>query len=378
MRRCGFRVGSDSSRQIIQFKRAAGAFNHIKRAAGAINQFKRAAGAFNKMKHILPLLTFAIFFAACTGNKRAETATAQNALPAFSPDSAMACVVAQCDFGARVPGSEAHRLCGDYIAARFAAYGLTVSEQTADLKAWDGNTLPMRNIIASLNPGAEGRILVTAHWDSRPWSDNDPNAANHTTPVLAANDGASGVAVMVELARVLAAYCRDSVQCGGIAAGEWGVDFVCFDCEDYGKTHSDDEATDETWAMGSNYWSLNPHRSGYTAGWGVNLDMVGGRGSVFRPEGFSRHYAPHIVWRLWDRAVQLGLARFFPTNDRGYIIDDHVGPNRNLHIPTVDIIGCENDNHPSTWHTVTDTPQNIDPAVMAAVGKVLLSMIINQ
>ena len=161
----------------------------------------------------------------------------------FQADSAYAHVEAQCAFGPRVPDSEAHRACADYIVNRFKQYGLQVTEQKADLKAWDGKVLHSRNIIAAYRPEATERILLCAHWDSRPWADADPDSANHRKPVMAANDGASGVAVLLELARLMP-QLNPAV----------GVDFICFDSEDYGAPYwAEDKAPHDgsDWCLGS-------------------------------------------------------------------------------------------------------------------------------
>ena len=324
-------------------------------------------------KTLYTLLLLAL--ASCGGEKKpADTSRELAPAPEFCADSAMACIRRQCEFGPRIPGTEAHRQCARYITSRFAAYGLQVQAQEATLTAWNGDRLPMTNIVASLNPETEMRLLVTAHWDSRPWADNDPDPANHRTPVLAANDGASGVAVMLEMARVLSAHPLD-----------WGIDFVCFDCEDYGMAQwaddTDDDSRGETWCLGSRTWAMNPHRDAYTALSGINLDMVGGRGSVFLREGVSRHYAPDLVERVWGIAAQLGYASFFPTGNGGYVTDDHVPVNQILGIPTIDILPhyahCQASSFGPTWHTVNDTPDNIDPAVLKAVGQVVTTYLCN-
>ena len=176
-----------------------------------------------------------------TNSKESQTAQAVVG-PEFVADSAYAYCKAQCDFGPRTMNSEAHERCGKWIADKFREFGLEVTEQKADLKAFDGTTLKATNIIASHNTTAKERILVCAHWDSRPWADNDPDSANWRKPVVGANDGASGVAVMLELARLIAK--SDSLAVG--------VDFVCFDAEDWGVPQWSDAADNgNSWALES-------------------------------------------------------------------------------------------------------------------------------
>ena len=297
--------------------------------------------------------------------------------PDFAADSAMSYIQAQCDFGPRVPGSAAHEACGDWIAAKFRQLGATVAEQRTELRGYDGQLMPCRNITASMFPDHPDRILITAHWDSRAWADNDPDEANHRTPVMAANDGASGVAVMMEIARALASQ---ELVCG--------VDFVCFDLEDQGTPQwaedqvNDDELVDEGdyWCLGSRYWAETAFATGYTARYGINLDMVGGRGARFEMESYSLYYATPLVNMVWHLAEQLGYGEFFPQRKSGYVTDDHVPVNQLAHIPAIDIIPHQTDGRSSfgpTWHTVNDTPEAIDPAVLKAVGQTLLQLLYN-
>ena len=313
----------------------------------------------------------------CTGRTKPSATADTIALapaPAFVADSAMAYVVAQCDFGARVPGSAAHDACGDWIAKKFASFGAEVSELRTTLKGYDGQPLPCRNIQARLNPDATDRILITAHWDSRAWADNDRTPANRHTPVLAANDGASGVAVMLEMARLISETGLN-----------YGVDFVCFDLEDQGTpqwAEDNGEGDEETgfWCLGSNYWAEQAFAVGYRSRFAINLDMVGGRDSRFLMEGFSKRYGQTLVNMIWHLAEQLGFGTYFPLRSSGYVTDDHLPINRIAGIPAIDIIPNIDSPRSSfgpTWHTIDDTPENIDPEVMRAVGQTLLQLIYN-
>lgn len=329
-----------------------------------------------KAKYLIFYILYFIFnilLTACTGSTSRGTGADTIVLapaPAFVADSAMAYVSAQCAFGPRVPGTEPHRLCGDWIAARFSSFGAEVSELTTTVQGFDGNDLPCRNIQARLNPEAVDRILITAHWDSRAWADNDPDDALHHTPVTAANDGASGVAVMLELARVISQ--------NGLS---YGIDFVCFDVEDQGTPEwADNDSDEDFWCLGSRYWAEQAFAVGYQARFAVNLDMVGGRGSRFAMEGFSRRYASTLTDLVWHLAQQLGFAEYFPLREGGYVTDDHLPVNTIAHIPAIDIIPHVDGARSSfghTWHTTADTPENIDPAVMHAVGQTLLQLIYN-
>lgn len=292
--------------------------------------------------------------------------------PIFDAEQAYTFVKEQCDFGPRVPNSEAHRNCGNYLTERFEAFGCTVTSQFADLKAFDGTTLKSRNIIASVNPEAAQRILLCAHWDSRPWADNDPDPANHRTAIAGANDGASGVAVMMEIAR--------QIQQNPVKIG---IDFICFDAEDYGRPQweTDEESDEIFWCLGSQYWAANPHVKNYKARFGILMDMVGGRGNAFAQEMVSLYYAPQVVNNVWNTAHQLGYGDYFPKRQGGYLVDDHVPVNQIACIPCIDIVPHHEDG-PSTfgptWHTVNDTPENIDPLVLKAVGQTVMQVIYNE
>ncbi len=300
------------------------------------------------------------------GTGSAETETTLSDVK-FNADSAYRFVEEQCAFGPRVPNSEAHRLCGDYIVQTFKNYGLSVEEQRTEVKGWDGEKLNCRNIIASYKPGAMARIAIAAHWDCRPWADNDPDSANHRKPVMGANDGASGVAVMLEVARLLSELNP-----------KVGIDFICFDVEDYGAPDwgtADDEGRD--WCLGSQYWMQQAVAKGYTARYGVLLDMVGGKDARFCHEGFSLHYARRIVNRIWQTAEKVGAGTLFPQQDGSYATDDHIWMNA-AGIPTVDIIPYVEDaqsNFGDTWHTIYDTPENISSETLRLVGQTLVQLI---
>ncbi len=318
------------------------------------------------------LLAFTLF-PSC-GNKTQKNegpdTIALSKAPLFVADSAMAYVQAQCDFGPRVPGSTAHDACGNWMIAKFKKFGAEVSELRTTLNGYDGQPMPCRNIQARMNPEAADRILITAHWDSRAWADNDPNPANHHTPVMAANDGASGIAVMLEMARVIQ---QNKLN--------YGIDFVCFDLEDQGTPQWAESNEDENfWCLGSKYWAEQAYAVGYHARYGINLDMVGGRGAQFAMEGFSKQYASPIVSMIWHLAEQLGFGTYFPLREGGYVTDDHLPVNRILRIPCIDIIPYiegGNSSFGPTWHTVQDTPENIDPEVLHAVGQTLIQLIYN-
>ena len=327
-----------------------------------------------------------------------NSVTAQPVGPTFSADSAYAFCEQQCAFGPRTMNSQAHEDCGQWIMQKFASYGLQVTPQQALLKGYDGTMLRATNIIASYRPELTDRILICAHWDSRPWADNDPDESNWHKPVLAANDGASGVAVMLELARLLSLqFTVDSLQMITSAADQpqdistvnrkpstvnqtLGIDFLCFDAEDWGVPQWDDAPdSSESWALGAQYWSANPHVDGYKARYGILLDMVGGQGAQFYQEQLSLHYARNIVDRVWRASRTVGFGSFFPTKEGGGITDDHLPVNRVAKIPCIDIIpyypDCTQSSFGPTWHTVNDDMAHIDRNTLQAVGQTLVQVL---
>ena len=201
----------------------------------------------------------------------------------FSADSAYSNVARQVAFGPRVPGTDAHRQCGDWLAAKLKEYGAEVSEQTAKATTFDGNVIPMRNVFARINPDAERRVLLLAHWDTRPWADHDPDPANRDKPIDGANDGASGTGVLLEIARV----------CSGMN-GDKGIDILLCDAEDWGA-----ENNDESWALGARHFAQNPPIEGYAPDAAILLDMVGTPGATFMREYFSQLANPALADAIW-------------------------------------------------------------------------------
>lgn len=320
-------------------------------------------------KAILFYIVAGLCLFGCGNTKKSATETMkteQPVGPAFSADSALLYCQQQCDFGPRTMNSEAHEGCAQWIADKFRQAGMQVSLQQATLTGYDGTPLQATNIIASYRPEQKERIMLCAHWDSRPWADNDPDEANHKKPVLAANDGASGVAVMLEIARLL--------DC------EIGIDFVCFDAEDWGVPQwADYKGNDgDTWALGAQYWSTH-HHDGHKPRFGILLDMVGGQGARFYQEGVSLYYAPDIVRRVWAAAETVGFGSYFPNEEGGQITDDHVPVNQKAGIPCIDIIphypDCAQSSFGPTWHTVKDDMEHLDKNTLQAVGQTLIQVI---
>ena len=313
-----------------------------------------------------------MFLAACGfTSQKAESTTvkvAERVVPIFDPDSVYEYVKAQCDFGPRVPGSEAHAACLTYFVEQFSRFGAdTVIVQEGESVIYDGTKMPIRNVIASYGVGKPNRVMICAHWDSRPFADNDINPDNRRKPIIGANDGASGVGVILELARQL-----------GLKDAAMGVDLILFDLEDLGAPDwASTTLSDGGWALGSKYWASRPHVPGYQAQFAILLDMVGAQGAQFYREYFSDRYASWVLDRVWSKAADLGLSNVFVNQQGGAVTDDHVNVLR-AGIPCIDIIQFQRDTESGFgdyWHTQNDDMRNIDRATLDAVGRVLLEII---
>ena len=312
------------------------------------------------------------FLSACSfashSEKTKQDDTIVRVVPTFNPDSAYQYVKAQCDFGPRVPGTEAHTACLQYFVEQFSRFGAdTVIVQEGESMIYDGTKMPIRNVVVSYGLGKPNRVMICAHWDSRPFADNDINPDNRRKAIIGANDGASGVGVMMELARQL-----------GQKNAAIGVDLILFDLEDWGAPDwEQSKLSDGGWALGSKYWASRPHIPGYQAQFAILLDMVGAQGAQFYREYFSDQYASWVVDRVWNKAADLGLGHVFVNQRGGGVTDDHINVNR-AGIPCIDIIQFQTDTETGFgdyWHTHNDDMRNIDPLTLDAVGRVLMEII---
>ncbi len=336
--------------------------------------------------HFFLALALLLAVSACREKPKQSDATqtaeqpAQVAAPAFNADSAYAYIDKQVAFGPRVPNTPAHVDAGNYLVAKLKQFGCTVTEQNFVATTWDGKKLNARNIIGSINPQATKRILLASHWDSRPHADNDPDAADQDKPVTAANDGASGVGVLLELARTI----QEAQQKPGV-----GIDIIFFDAEDWGsgeKVKNDFETASGNqydylgFCLGSRYWAKNLHKPGYSAYYGILLDMVGAKGATFAKEGHSMQFAPTVVNNVWQTASQLGYSQYFVDTPGSAIVDDHVAPNTIAKIPMIDIIHTNigTGGFFPAWHTAEDDMSNIDRATLKAVGQTVLQVLYNE
>lgn len=316
------------------------------------------------------LLLLALIFISCNGQTQQETfidvpkdvnKTVER--PTFSSDSAFGFIEYQVELGPRVPGSEAHQECASWLAETLERLGAEVQTQTTTLMTAEQKSVPCYNVIGSYNPESKQRILLAAHWDTRPWADQDEIDTDQ--PILGANDGASGVGVLLEVARQIQNKSLDI-----------GIDIIFFDVEDSGLPQVRD-----SYCLGSQYWGKNPHIKDYYAQNGILLDMVGAQHATFGLEENSRKINSSLQQEVWELAHQLGHGRYFVYRNTPAIIDDHYYVYKHRQIPMIDII-----QHDATtltgfgdyWHTHADNLDVIDKNTLQAVGETVLATILRK
>jgi Zn-dependent M28 family amino/carboxypeptidase len=290
-------------------------------------------------------------------------------VPNFNSDSAYFFVEQQVNFGPRVISSKAWDNCSKYLTSKLESYNAKVIVQQAPITTYDQKKHTIRNIIGSYSPEKNNRIALFAHWDSRHVADYD--TINTSKPILGANDGGSGVGVLLEIARNL-----------NLKNPKIGIDIIFFDAEDYGQPeNSKFPNMNDSWCLGSQHWSKNPHKQNYFAKYGILLDMVGGKDAEFWQEGISSYYASNIIKKVWDVAHNIGYSNFFIYKNSPQIMDDHYYVNTIAGIPTIDIIEYDpfsKTNFNKHWHTHADNMNNVDRKTLKAVGQTVMNVIYSE
>jgi glutaminyl-peptide cyclotransferase len=328
--------------------------------------------------HVRPIfVAFAIALLSCNTEKKDNSKGEKPArtlnVPAFNADSAFAFVKKQVDFGPRIPNSPAHKAAGDYLVQSLKQYGAQVQVQEFKQETFDAQSLNLRNIIGSFNPEKSRRILLAAHWDTRPYSDKDKEKPS--APFQGANDGASGVGVLLEIARLIKTSSAPDV----------GIDIIFFDGEDWGERVNQEDVPlrddlRDWWCLGSQYWAKNKHKPNYSAYFGILVDMVGAKNAQFHREGYSLEYAPGIVDKVWAAAGKLGYSHVFIKGNQAGITDDHVFVNELAKIPMIDIvqfepgIGYFGEFH----HTQKDNIELIGKETLKAVGQTVMQVVYSE
>lgn len=277
-------------------------------------------------------------------------------IPAVDGDNLYASVEKQLSFGHRIPGTPEHLACKDWIVNTMKSYGATVSEQVFKASFFNVVDADAFNIIASINPDHKNRVLLAAHWDSRMVAEKDADKSMQDKPIMGADDGGSGVAALIEIARVISENPIDM-----------GVDFIFFDAEDNGVSGGNGG-----WCLGSKYWSKTKHDPGYSAKFGILLDMIGSKGAVFPKEAISQSYAKKYQDKIWQLAQRMGYSDYFVDTRVGAIEDDHKYVNE-AGIPMLDIINYSptTNNFAHYHHTHKDDISVIDKRTLRVVTQVV-------
>jgi len=322
------------------------------------------------MKNIFIICLFFIVFIACNQPIKVEVddrpqPTFKAISPAFNQDSAYAYLQAQVNFGPRVPGSIAHAKCATYFTQKLNSFGLKVITQSGGVSTFDGKTFQLKNIIASYNPDAKKRILLLTHWDCRPFADED--IVDIEKPIDGADDGASGSATLLEIARNISASKLNI-----------GVDFFFSDLEDYGQPNNSAlPKMQDSWCLGTQYWAAHPHTPNYKAQYGVLLDMVGAKNAVFPKEGTSLFYAAGVQDNVWQMASNLGYSSYFVYSETGQTTDDHLYVNKIANIPCIDIVHMnpETGTYGTHHHKHADNISIIDKNTLKMVGQTVMEVL---
>jgi glutaminyl-peptide cyclotransferase len=308
------------------------------------------------------LLIVALVIGLCACGSTSQTRTpaskpSKQSQTGFDGETAFSYLTQQTRFGPRGPGLAGHDRCLSFLQSELRKFADKIESQPFVSTLPDGKRYALTNLIASFNTRSARRIVLSAHWDTRLWADQDPDKNNRNKPLLGANDGASGVAVLLEIARQLR-----------IKPLPIGVDLVFFDGEDLGKT-----GHPETFSAGSKYFTAHLP-AGYRPEFGINIDMVGDRILTIRREQNSERLAPEVQDLVFRTAKTLGVFQFIDSPGEE-ITDDHL-PLNGAGIPTVDLIDFSYpDDGTSYWHTLADAPDKCSPESLAAVGKVLMHLL---
>ncbi len=285
----------------------------------------------------------------------------QTKIPNFNGDAAFAHLVAQCDFGPRNPGSVGHQKALEYYLKILSPLADSVKTQPfIETMPRTKEKVEMHNVIAQFNPDAKKQIMLSAHWDTRPWGDRSLSVMRKNQPILGANDGASGVAVLLSLAKIL----HDNPQ-------DIGVNLVLFDAEDYGTSG-------DSWSYckGSQYFSK--HLPIPLPEYAINLDMIGDANLEIYIERISYKQNPSLVLDLWGLAGELKLNGFKKMAYHS-IFDDHVPLYELAGIPAVDIIDFDYPDEKTNYHhTYNDIVENCSPESLWQVGTLMVHHIYNQ
>ncbi len=320
-----------------------------------------------RMRYIGLFIVLGLLASCKTDPKPAPTKPmSQVKVPKFNSALAFEHVEKQLSFGTRVPGSPTHKATREWMVETMKSYGWSVEEEHFTATVYTGKELPGTNIIAKYNPSAATRILLAAHYDTRHIAEKEKeDPSRKEDPIMGADDGASGVGVLMSLAKTI-----------GESPLEIGVDIVFFDLEDYGDPDPQTDADAATWAIGSAHWAKNVDRN-YKPKHAILLDMVGAKNATFPQETYSRRLNPQLVNKVWKLAQDMGYGNYFVNEDRGGVNDDHMSVANYAGIPMIDIIHKLDNGFGEYHHTHKDDIDIIDKRTMKAVGQVMTAVIFN-
>ncbi len=323
------------------------------------------------------MLLIGIFIGSC-GNKEGDDSEGdqQNATqeknikgPDFNKDSAYYFIKKQVNFGPRVPNTPSHARTAEWLINKMEAYADKVKVQEGKVTAYNGKTLGIKNIRATFNPDKNKKVLLCAHWDTRPFADMD--TVNKDKPIPGANDGGSGTGVLLEIARKL------SQRSPAI-----GVEIILFDAEDYGAPEGKQKrGQDNGYCLGSQYWAKRIDPNKYFVDYGILLDMVGAKKAIFKREGYSAQHAPQIMDKVWSTAYDLGYSGKFSYEKSPPVMDDHVNLIKHANIPTINIIDYDPQRPKGFghyWHTHDDDMDIISKQTLKAVGQTVLATLFRE
>ncbi len=327
------------------------------------------------LKRLTPFYFISILFFlgcnGCTPDPKPETpiTTPTNpvpktvAIPKFNRDSAYLFTKRQVDFGPREPNTKAHTTTKNWYVQKFKSYGADVIEQNFQVRSFQNKMLNSTNVIAQFNPTNPHRVILAAHWDTRHIGDQDTNEKKQKEAILGADDGASGVGMLIEIARQISLNKIDM-----------GIDIILFDAEDQGTSGG----KETEWCLGSQHWAKNLHTSPYKPKFGILLDMAGSKNARFTKDEVSMTYAPKVMNKVWKIAQERGYGNFFVDQASGPLIDDHKFVNEIASIPMIDIINrpaASRSGFGNYWHTHDDNMNVIDKKTLRAVGQTVLAVI---
>ncbi len=317
---------------------------------------------------LILILSLTLIMPSCKQGEKEKSSTVKKKekrnsvkIPVFNGDSAYAFVKKQVEFGPRVTGSEAHKKAQNWFVDKFKSYGADVEIQKFKANFANGTKAEAANIIAHFNPGKKKKVIIASHYDSRYMAEKDPNPELRNKPIDGADDGASGVGVIFEIARLLKENPVDMA-----------VDLILFDAEDNGN-----DKDDATWCLGSQYWSKKAAQSGYKADFGILLDMVGAKNALFPKENNSKQFAGPVQDVIWNLAGNMGYGDLFANIQRGNINDDHYYVNKVARIPMVDIINIPDaqKGFGAYHHTHKDNMDIIDKNTLRRTGQVVIAVL---